>query len=475
MTELAFSSVFVPDGELKRQAAYRERVRLLLAKRYLEPPLCHLHTFGCQGNVNDGEKLRGMLAEMGYGFTDRKEEAGLILYNTCAVREHAEDRVFGLIGELKRLKRARPDLVIGLCGCMIQQKAVAEKIQKSYPYVDLLFGTHELHRLPELLYEVLSGQKKVLSIPDSDGMIAENLPVRRENSFAAGVSIMYGCNNFCSYCIVPYVRGRERSRRKEDILREVSELADTGYHEIMLLGQNVNSYGKTLSEPTDFPTLLREINEIPGDFWVRFMTSHPKDATEALIDAMADCGKVCKSLHLPVQSGSDKVLRDMNRGYTKEDYLKIIRYAKKRMPEMTLSTDIIVGFPTETEADFADTLSLVREAGFDNAYTFLYSRRAGTRAAEWEDVFSPEEKQDRFSRLLNLLREIGENRYTPLVGQTKRVLVEGKDNRKDKLLSGRTAENVIVEFAGDPALIGSFVQVRVDAALSWAARGTLVE
>ncbi len=462
-------------SELEAQREYTRAVRRLLSQKYNgETPLCYCHSFGCQGNVSDGEKLRGMLSEMGYGFTDNKAEAKLILYNTCAVREHAEQRVFGMVGQLKKIKQDSPDVIVGVCGCMVQQAQIAEKLQKSYPYVDLLFGTHVLHKLPEFVYRVLTEEQRLLEIPDSAGVITEGLPIKRESDFAASVSIMYGCNNFCSYCIVPYVRGRERSRTPKDILNEVKGLVNSGYREILLLGQNVNSYGKTLEEPTNFPGLLRQIAEIPGDFWVRFMTSHPKDATHELFDVMAENEKICPHIHLPVQSGSDKVLKDMHRGYTSADYLRILDYARAKIPNLSVTTDLIVGFPTETEADFADTLKLVETAKFDNAYTFLYSRREGTAAAKLTDCFTKEERADRFARLLKLFDDMGDTRYAHLVGQKKRVLVQ-KEHRQQGMLLGKTAENTLVEVEGERELIGTFAEVEIIESMAHGVRGTLTK
>ena len=391
------SPVTVSEEQLQTQFTYIDAVSALIRDKQLR---AYTHTFGCQQNEADTERIRGMLHEMGYRMTDRPEDADFILYNTCAVREHAEDRAFGNIGALSHLKKQRPDVVIALCGCMAQQEKNVEKIKKSYPQVSLLFGTHALWRFPSLLYRVLTEKKRVFDIGGEDD-IAEGLPVLRAQGPKAWLSIMYGCNNFCTYCIVPYVRGRERSRRPEEIEKELRELVAAGYKEITLLGQNVNSYGKDLGLDIDFADLLRRLNAVPGEFWLRFMTSHPKDASPRLFDAMAQCEKVAKQLHLPFQSGSDEILRRMNRRYTAEEYRALIADARAKMPDITLSSDIIVGFPGETEEDFEQTLQLVEDVRFDLLFTFLYSPRTGTPAASYEDNATPQENQQRFERLLN--------------------------------------------------------------------------
>ena len=370
---------------LLRQMEYSRQVRELLAARYDHPPMAYVHSFGCQQNQSDGEKIAGMLAQMGYGFTDAPEQADLVIYNTCAVRENAEDRVFGNVGALKSAKKRRAGMLIGLCGCMMQQQAIADKIKKSYPYVDLVFGTHALHTLPELLYRRLLGENRQFSTENARGEIIEGVPLRRSGSIKANLPVMYGCDNFCTYCIVPYVRGRERSRNPGDVIDEARALVGQGYRELLLLGQNVNSYGKGLSEPINFAALLRRVNEIKGDFWIRFMTSHPKDCTHELIDTIAACNKVCRHIHLPVQSGSDRILAAMNRHYTVAHYLELIDYARARIPGVTFSSDIIVGFPGETRADFEQTLELIKRVRFNALYTFIYSPRPGTKAAGMED------------------------------------------------------------------------------------------
>ncbi len=356
----------VTAAELAAQKEYAEKVRELNAQRD-QPPVAHVHSFGCQQNVSDGEKIKGMLAEMGYGFSNSADDADLVLFNTCAVRENAEDRVFGNLGALKHNKRRKPDMLIGVCGCMVQQEHIAERIRKSFPYVDMVFGTHVLHTLPQLIYEALTTRKRQISIPQSDGVIAEGIPLRRESGLKASIPIMYGCNNFCTYCIVPYVRGRERSREPEVIVEEARQLVAQGYKELLLLGQNVNSYGR--GTDVNFPELLRRINDIPGEFKISYMSSHPKDATRELIDTISECEKVTRHFHLPVQSGSSRILKLMNRGYTREHYLELINYAKQRIPDVALTSDIIVGFPGETYEDFKETLSLIREVGYDSLFT----------------------------------------------------------------------------------------------------------
>jgi len=436
-------------------------------------PTALVRTFGCQQNVNDGEKLKGMLGEMGYAFTEHVENADIILYNTCAVRENAEERVFGNVGALKRVKRQNPKLIIGLCGCMMQQEHIAAKIKNSYPYVDLVFGTHALERLPELLFQRLGGSRRVFDIENEDGHITEGIPLRREGAIKAGIPVMYGCNNFCSYCIVPFVRGRERSREPHAILEEARRLVDQGYKEITLLGQNVNSYGKTLDTPVSFSWLLRKLEDIPGEFLIRFMTSHPKDCTKELIDTIADCSKVANHIHLPVQSGSDRILAAMNRRYTRGEYLALIDYARSRIPGVTFTSDIIVGFPGEQEEDFAQTLALVKEVGYQSLFTFVYSKRKGTKAAALEDPVPKSEKMRWFQQLLDTQSAIGDSAYKDLTGRILRVLAEGSGKSGDGFLTGRTSENVIVEFPAPSDKIGRFVDVHITRSLHWAVAGEL--
>ena len=450
--------VTVSEEQLQNQFTYIDAVASLIRGKRLR---AYTHTFGCQQNEADTERIRGMLHEMGYEMTDDVNEADFILFNTCAVREHAEDRAFGNIGALSHLKKRRPEVVIALCGCMAQQEKNVQKIKKSYPQVSLLFGTHALWRFPSLLYRVLSGEKRVFDIGGEDD-IAEGLPVLRAQGAKAWLSIMYGCNNFCTYCIVPYVRGRERSRRPEEIEKELRELVEAGYREITLLGQNVNSYGKDLGLDIDFADLLRRLNAVPGDFWLRFMTSHPKDAGPRLFDAMADCEKVAKQLHLPFQSGSDEILRRMNRRYTAASYKELISYARRRMPDITLSSDIIVGFPGETEADFEQTLALVREERFDLLFTFLYSPRSGTPAASYDDPTPAAEKQKWFERLLKAQDEIVAEKQAAYQGRRLRLLVDGTAKGPDYPFTARTEGNLLVCVRGDGLQIGDFIEAEIE-------------
>ena len=447
----------------------------LVKQAYDTPPLAFVHSYGCQQNVNDGERIKGVLVDIGYGLCDKPEDADLILFNTCAVREHAEQRVFGNVGALKGLKEKKPGLIIGLCGCMANQKHVVEKLRQSYPYVDLVFGVDGIDTLPQLIAQKLQKHKRVLLDPAQRPVIVENIPIRRESEFRAWLPIMYGCDNFCTYCIVPYVRGREKSRKPGDILAEFRGLVEAGYKEITLLGQNVNSYGKGLEEQIDFSDLLNLLCTVPGDYHIRFMTSHPKDATRELIDTIAECGKVTRHFHLPVQSGSNRILKLMNRSYTREHYLELINYAKERIPDVALTSDIIVGFPGETYEDFQDTLSLIREVKYDSLFTFIYSPRKGTKAAEMPDPISQEEKGKWFRELLEVQGEIGCSSYHDYIGRTLRVLCEGPGRTRDGCLTGKSIQNIIVDFDGDKSLIGSFVDVKITDALNWALIGELVK
>ena len=460
----------VPFDDIKKQREYAAMAKSVLDARMGEgEKFAYVHTFGCQGNVSDSERLKGWLSLIGYSFTEDIERADLVLYNTCAIREHAHDRVFGNVGALKPLKAKNPDMIIVLSGCMMQQEHVWQKKKTSYPYVNLVFGTHSHHRLPELLYKVLRGGKRVFDVFDTEGFIAEGMPVSRDGTFKGWLPIMYGCNNFCSYCIVPYVRGRERSRRSEDVLAEARELIASGCKDITLLGQNVNSYNRG-SDEMSFAQLLREINAIEGDFRIRFMTSHPKDCTFELLDAMAECEKVSKHLHLPCQSGNDRVLGEMNRGYTREKYLSLIAYARKVMPDISLTSDIIVGFPGETYEEFCDTLSLIEEVGFTSLYTFIYSPREGTKAASMPDPVSREEKGKWFRELTLAQEQIASKRCQKMLGKTYRVLAE---EYNDGMLSGRTDGSVMIDFPGDESLVGSFCQVKVTAARNWILSGEI--
>ncbi len=465
--------ITVSDAEIQKQAEYTQLVREVVEQRFQSPPKAFVHTYGCQGNVADGERLKGMLAQMGYDFTEELDEADLVLYNTCAIREHAEDRVFGNVGALKPRKMQNKDMKILLCGCMMQQNWVADKIRKSYPFVDILFGTHVIHKLPEFLYLSLAKGKKIYEKPDVDGVIVEELPVRRDSNFKAWIPIIYGCNNFCTYCIVPYVRGRERSRDPQLIIAEAKELIAQGYKEITLLGQNVNSYGKYPDYGYNFSSLLRELNAIEGDFIIRFMTSHPKDCTYELLDTMAECEKVAKHLHLPFQSGSNRVLDAMNRRYTREKYLDLLNYAYKVMPDLSVTSDVIVGFPGETYDEFRETVTLVEQAGFTSMFTFIFSPREGTKAALMPDPVSREEKGRWFKELLDAQEKVAAQRTASMLGKTYRVLCESV--AKNGMIEGRTQGNIMIEFPADEAVIGSFRNVTVTESLTWILRGELAD
>lgn len=466
--------VLVSAEERARQKAFSEKVRALHEKR-TRAPLALVDTFGCQQNVADGEMLMGLLTEMGYELTTDENSADIILLNTCAIREHAEKRVYGHLGRLTHTKEAKPDQIICLCGCMAQQKVVAEKVKKSYPHVDLVLGPQAEWRLPELLWQVLSKRKRVFSIDDEHGRIAEDMPVVREGSVRAWVSIMYGCNNFCSYCIVPYVRGRERSRDPEKVIAECRELIAQGYKEITLLGQNVNSYGKDLGTGYDFADLLAAIDKIDGDYWLRFMSSQPKDATQKLFDTMARCRHVCKQLHLPVQSGNDRVLKAMNRPYDRAKYMELISYARSVMPDMVLTSDVIIGFPGETEAEAMDTVSLVEEAKFDALFTFIFSPRPGTPAAKMDDPVSREEKQKWFDHLVDVQNAYSAEKHAAYVGSTVRVLIDGESDDEEFPLSCRTEGNRLVRTKGDKSLIGTFAEVKITDSNTWALYGEVTK
>ena len=462
--------IVVPEGEIARQRDFQKKIRTMFQSRGAHP-LARVETFGCQQNVADGQRLMGMLEEMGFAFTEDAGEANLVLLNTCAIREHAEQRVFGNLGILTHSKKENPEQVIVLCGCMAQEERVAKRVRESYRHVDLVFGPQALWRFPELLWQVYETKKRVFSIADEHGGIAEGLPVVRERGVKAWVSIMYGCNNFCSYCIVPYVRGRERSREPEAVLAEVRELAEAGYKEITLLGQNVNSYGKDLDTPMDFADLLAEIDRIPGDYLIRFMTSHPKDAGEKLFRTMARCAHVAHQLHLPVQSGNSRVLRAMNRGYTREQYLEKVRQAREAMPDLVLTSDIIIGFPGETEAEAMDTVSLIEEVRYDALFTFLFSPRPGTPAAVMADPASRAEKQVWFDRLLDAQNRISAELHQGYVGKTVRVLVDGESGDGAWPLSSRTHGGRLVHLRGGRELIGQYVDVKITDSNTWALFG----
>ena len=456
-------SVHLSPAEMARQ---KEITKSIKASNDGKTLYALVETFGCQQNVNDSQRIQGMLMEMGYSLTEDRKEADVIIFNTCAVRENAESRVFGNLGALKALKAKKPSLIIGVCGCMAQQEHIAKRIKSKYRQVDIVFGTHMLWKFPELFSEVLESRERIIDISGS-GVIAEGIPVNYDGGNKAFVSIMYGCNNFCSYCIVPYVRGRERSRYKEDILKEIEELAKTGVVEVMLLGQNVNSYGKDRGEEDAFASLLRDVCKIDGVERIRFMSSHPKDLSPTLLHTMAEEPKICNQLHLPLQSGSTRVLSEMNRVYTREKYLEIINLAKELMPDITLTTDIIVGFPTETREDFDETLSILKEVGYDSIFSFIYSKREGTKAAEWDNVSTEEEIESRFQEMLEVQNAVSLERNKRHEGRIETVLVEGESKNDPGMLTGRTEGNKIVNFKGDKALTGKFVDVKITKAQTW--------
>lgn len=431
-------------------------------------------TFGCQMNERDSELLAGMLHEMGYEPTDNIDESDIILLNTCCVRETAENKIWGRIGELKHLKSQNPDLILGICGCMTQQPEVGEKIRRRAPHVDLIFGTHNIHQLPELVTRVKEERRTVIDIWETEGNIVENLPSRRIDGIKAHVTIMYGCNNFCTYCIVPYVRGRERSRTVGDIVREVTQLTSEGYKEVMLLGQNVNSYGKDLEPRLEFADLLVELDQVPGLDRVRYMTSHPRDFNDRLIDVIAASGKVCEHFHLPVQAGSDDVLKKMNRGYTKESYLQLVSKIRARIPQASITTDLIVGFPGETDEDFAETLDLIEKVRFDAAFTFVYNKRSGTPAADMPDQVADRVKKERIQRLISAQNKISQKKNLAELGRVHEVLVEGVNKSDPAKLEARTRTNKLVLVKGDKNLIGAIAEVRITEAGTWHLDGEMV-
>ena len=471
---MAYQRIEIPAAELARQRDICFQIRER-HEREGRAPLAFVDTYGCQQNEADSEELRGYIELMGYGFTDDENEADLIVVNTCAVRAHAEMRILGNVGALVHAKARNPRLLVAVCGCMVQQPHMAEKLKQSFRVVDLVFGPHELWRFPELYKRARDTKKRVFAVEDSDGVVAEGLPVRRSGSVKAWLSIMYGCNNFCTYCIVPYVRGRERSRRFDDVLAEARSLVEAGYKDITLLGQNVNSYGRDLDEGRDFADLIRAINDIPGDFLIRFMTSHPRDATEKLFRAMAECEKCAKHIHLPVQSGSDRILEAMNRHYGREKYLEEVRTARELMPDIVLTTDIIVGFPGETRSDFDETLSLVREVGYDAMFTFIFSPREGTPAAKMPDPVTREEKQVWFDELVELSNSISGEKHAAYAGKTLRVLVDGETGRDGYNLSARTNGGRLVHLKGGAELVGRFIDVKITGWNTWALYGEIQE
>lgn len=468
-------SKLVSPEELLRQTEYMKKCEDILKKTFVNrQPICYVHSYGCQGNVADGEKIKGMLAEMGYGLSNSAEGADVVIFNTCAIRENAQDRVYGNLGMLTHYKKKNPAMIIGLCGCMVQQDHVARRIKEVFPGVNLVFGTHVIHRLPEFMYNILNNSSKIYNITESNGVIAEGLPIVRESNFKASVPISYGCNNFCTYCIVPYVKGRERSRSFDSIYNEVKELVSNGYKEIMLLGQNVNSYGSDLDSGVNFSYLLSKINEIDADFRIRFMTSHPKDATKELIDTMARCDKVCKHLHLPVQCGSNKILKAMNRKYTVSQYLEIIDYAKNKIPNISFTSDIIVGFPGEAYPDFKETLKLVEQVEYSSLFMFIFSPRKGTKAELMSDPIPKEEKSKWLSELINCQNEISAKVHESYVGRTERVLFDGVGRTNDNMITGRTDTNLVVDCEKSNLKIGEFADIKITKAHRMALVGELV-
>lgn len=451
----------IPEDETGRQYYYIEKARLYvqeLSQRIGRPLTFCVTTFGCQMNARDSEKLRGILKEIGY-LEAEEETADFVIYNTCTVRENANTRVYGRLGQLKPRKKQNPYMMIGLCGCMMQEQEVVEKLKKSYSFVDIIFGTHNIFKFAELIVQRFSSGKPVIDIWEGTDAIVEDLPNQRKYSFKSGINIMFGCNNFCSYCIVPYVRGRERSREPQAILREIRRLADDGVVEIMLLGQNVNSYGKTLDHPVTFAELLTEIEKIDKIKRIRFMTSHPKDLSDELIEVMSRSTKICRHLHLPVQSGSSRILQKMNRRYTKEQYLELTEKIRKAVPGISLTTDIIVGFPGETEEDFQETLDLVRKVRYDSAFTFIYSRRTGTPAANMEDQVPEDVVKNRFQRLLKEVQDIASEVCAVHEGTTQEALVESLSEHDPSMVTGRLSNNLLVHFPGGEELIGKLVPV----------------
>ena len=454
------------DGEeTRRQLMYIDRltghVRALTDELGRAPKACVV-TFGCQMNARDSEKLLGILISAGYTETDSEQEADLVLYNTCSVRDNANQRVYGRLGTLKGYKKDKPHLKVVLCGCMMQEETCVEKIRKSYSFVDLVFGTHNIFKFAELMCSSFeSPGRMIIDIWDETDQIVEELPVRRKYGYKSGVNIMFGCNNFCTYCIVPYVRGRERSRAPEEILREIEHLAESGVIEVMLLGQNVNSYGTNLDHPMSFAGLLKEVEKIDGIRRIRFMTSHPKDLSDELIETCAASDKICRHLHLPVQTGSNRLLKAMNRNYTREHYLNLVDKIRTAMPDISITTDLIMGFPGETSEDVEDTIDLIRRVRYDNAYTFEYSKRTGTPAASYEGQLSPEEMQAHFDAVLSVVQECARDSAARHTGEVQEALIESVNDHDDKLVTGRLGNNLLVHVPGDSSMIGSIIPVKL--------------
>ena len=465
-----------PAEEPIRQYYFMKKAQMLVQKKSEElgrPLTYHVTTFGCQMNARDSEKLVGILDEVGY-IEVEDENADFVIYNTCTVRENANQRVYGRLGYLHSIKKKKPHMMIALCGCMMQEAQVVEKLKKSYSFVNLIFGTHNIYKFSELIVTALESDRMVIDIWKDTDKIVEDLPSERKYAFKSGVNIMFGCNNFCSYCIVPYVRGRERSRNLKDIVREIEKLVEDGVKEVMLLGQNVNSYGKNLEEPVTFAQLLKEIEKIEGLERIRFMTSHPKDLSDELIEVMKDSKKICRHLHLPLQSGSSRILKIMNRHYDKERYLTLVEKIKTAMPDISLTTDIIVGFPGETEEDFLETMDVVKKVRFDSAFTFLYSKRTGTPAAVMENQIPEDVMKDRFDRLLEEVQTIGREMSSRDTGSVQEVLVEEVNEHDSSLVTGRMSNNLLVHFPGDASLIGSIVSVHLDECRGFYYMGTKV-
>ncbi|MFA7163593.1 MAG: tRNA (N6-isopentenyl adenosine(37)-C2)-methylthiotransferase MiaB [Caldicoprobacterales bacterium] len=464
-------SLFNAQVLLKEQKLYIDELKNRLANKGLK---YHIITYGCQMNVHDSEKLAGMLSEIGYTETSSQHDADLVLFNTCCVRENAELKVYGNVGALKAYKQANPNMIIGVCGCMMQQEEIAKFIVDRFPFVDLVFGTHNLHRFPQLILQALDSSHTIIEVLDEEGTIVEHIPTKRDKGVSAWTTIMYGCNNFCSYCIVPYVRGRERSRDPEEIVNEITKLGNQGYKEITLLGQNVNSYGEDMGGGYLFHDLLSDINKINSIERIRFMTSHPKDLSKELIRTMANSEKVCEHLHLPIQAGNNRILKAMNRKYTREEYIGLVESVREAMPDIALTTDIIVGFPGESSQEFEDTLDIIKRLKFDSAYTFIYSPRKGTPAVNIEDKISIEEKKERLAKLIEIQSKISRMKNDAYIGKVKEVLVEGRSKTNDKVLTGRTRENKIVNFLADEKVIGQLIRVKITKARSWSLEGEVL-
>lgn len=465
-----------PTTEPERQFYYMEVAKEYVAQKAKEkgrPLTFCVNTFGCQMNARDSEKLVGILEKIGYEKKET-EDADFVIYNTCTVRENANNKVYGRLGYLHAQKKKNPHMMIGLCGCMMQEPNVVEKIRTSYRFVDLVFGTHNIYKFAELIVAAFESEGMIVDIWEDTDKIVEDLPVERKYSFKSGVNIMFGCNNFCSYCIVPYVRGRERSREPKDIIREIERLVADGVVEVMLLGQNVNSYGKNLEHPISFAQLLREVEKIEGLERIRFMTSHPKDLSDELIQVLAESKKICRHLHLPLQSGSTRILKEMNRHYTKEQYLELVKKIRTAVPDMAITTDIIVGFPGETEEDFLETMDVVKQVEYDSAFTFIYSKRTGTPAAAKEEQVPAEIVKDRFDRLLQVVQKIGAEKAEALTGTRQKVLVEDVNAQDEQLVTGRLSNNSVVHIRGGKELIGQIVEVTLDECRGFYYMGTLV-